>query len=429
MCVPKCVIYYNMLKIIRNLSIILVILICAALGALAGWFAREKLSPPVPDGSISEKTFSAPMALPGEDQGIVSFLSGSGFRKRNYNWDELEPGMLVADGDSVRTAEGGAADVQFGGLAVVRLRQNSAASFENIRTRQRDGRLSVRIDAGTVLFNVTKGAGRVTVVTPDGKLSVVGTEFLVTVGQNGTYTAVRDGTIEIDKGAAVEAGYSVRIGKNADAAPKLLSAAAKADTDELKTLRLLDIPAQGTPLRLARIIVETSPADSTLFRSGEALGRGSAALLVPFGETVKLTASKAGFKTKDLEIKVAGDDAEKRYSIRLEPDPGAEITSQPEEHLGHIMKLEMRIGLLESELETKELLYRAVSTQSSNLGTERDIILRDAEASRKAVDAARAESNAVKLQITALEAQIKALNVALEQEKERVRQIQELLKN
>jgi hypothetical protein len=366
------------------------------------------------------------MALPAEDQGIVSFLSGSGFRKRNAAWDELQPGTLIGRGDSVRTAEGGAADVQFGGLAVIRLRQNSAASFDDINTK-RGGSLSVKIIAGTVLFNVTRGAGKVTVITPDGNLSVVGTEFLVSIGEDGTYTAVRDGTVAVEGGAPVGAGYSVRMGKAASAKPEALSEAGKADAEELQSLKMLDM-SEGGAAGMARIIVETSPADAALSRDGKSCGRGSAALLVPFGETLRLSASKAGFKPKELEIHVAGEEAEKRYFIQLEPDPEAKILPAPEQGLQRIMKLEAQISLLETEIKSRELLYRAAATQSSSLGTERDILLKDAENSRRETDAARAEASAALKQIAAMDAQIKELKLSLEQEKERVRQIMELLK-
>jgi hypothetical protein len=415
-----------MLKTLKNIIIILCVLVCAALGGVAGWFAREKFTPVEPDGTVTEKTFSAPMALPAEDQGIVSFLSGSGFRKRSAAWDELQPGTLIGRGDSVRTAEGAAADVQFGGLAVIRLRQNSAASFDDINTK-RGGSLSVKIIAGTVLFNVTRGVGKVTVITPDGSLSVVGTEFLVSIGEEGTYAAVRDGTVAVEGGVSVDAGHSVRMGKEGAAEPEALSEAAKADTEELKALKMLDMP-EGTAVRMARIIVETSPAGAALLRDGQNCGQGSAALLVPFGQTVRLRASKAGFKPQELEITAAGEEAERRYLIQLEPDPEAEIVPLAEGGLPRILKLEAQIGLLESEIKSRELLYRAAATQSSSLGTERDLLLKDAENSRKETGTARAETAEALKQITTLETQIKELKTALDQEKERVRQIMELLK-
>jgi hypothetical protein len=420
-----------MLKTLKNIIVIICILVCAALGGVGGWFAREKFSPTEPEGAVAEKTFSAPMNLPAEDQGIVSFLSGAGFRKSGTSWEELQPGTLVGRGDSVRTAEGGAADVQFGGLAVIRLRQNSAASFEEINIK-RNGSLSVRIIAGTVLFNVTKGAGKVSVITPDGNLSVVGTEFLVSTGENGTYTAVRDGTVTVEGGAGIDAGFSIRMSAKtspaAAAKPEALSDAGKADTEELRYLKMLEIPEIGIP-PMARIIVETSPADSAIFRDGEPCGRGSAALLVPFGQTLKLKASKAGYKSREMDIAVPSTEAEKRYLIQLEADPDSPVTPLPETGLQRILKLEAQIGLLENEIKSREILYRAVSTQSSSLGTERDLLLKDAENSRKETDAARAEAEAARRQITTIESQVKDLKTALEQEKERVRQIQELLKD
>jgi hypothetical protein len=421
----------DMIKMLKKVAVVLCVLLFAVLGGVAGWFARDRFTPgaPVEEG-VEEKTFSAPMSLPAEDQGIVSFLSGAGFRKSGANWEELEPGTLIGRGDSVRTAEGGAADVQFGGLAVIRLRQNSAASFEDISIR-RNGTLSVRILAGTVLFNVTKGAGKVTVITPDGNLSVVGTEFIVTADENGTYTAVRDGRVTVEGGADVDAGFSIQLHTKsspaAGAKPAALSEAGKADAEELKYLKLLDLTKPGGP-SLARILVETSPADSSLFRNGEPCGRGSAALLVPFGEALKIRASKAGYKSKEIDITVSSAEAEKRYLIQLEADPDSPLSPLPEAGLRTILKLEAQIGLLENEVKSREILYRAVATQSSTLGTERDLLLQDAENSRRETEAVRAEADLVRRQVAALENQIQELRVALEQEKERVRQIQELLK-
>jgi hypothetical protein len=419
-----------MLKTLKNIIIVLCFFICAALGAVTGWFAREQFAPAEPDGGVAEKTFSAPMNLPAEDQGVVSFLSGSGFRKNAMGWEDLQPGTLIGRGDSVRTAEAGAADVQFGGLAVIRLRQNSAASFDEINTK-RNGSLSVRIIAGTVLFNVTKGAGKVTVITPDGNLSVVGTEFIVTTDENGTYTAVRDGKVTVQGGADIDAGFSIQISaKNSPAAgakPEALSEAGKANAEELKYLKMLDLPESGFP-PMARVIVETSPADSAIFRNGEPCGRGSAALLVPFGQTLKLKASKAGYKSREMDIVVSSLEAEKRYLIQLEADPDSPVVSLPQAGLQSILKLEAQIGILENEIKSREILYRAVATQSSTLGTERDLLLKDAENSRKETEAVRAETEAARKQMLALENQVKELRTALEQEKERVRQIQELLK-
>jgi hypothetical protein len=392
---------------------------------VAGWFAREKLSPVEPDGTVTAKTFSAPMELPATDEGVVSFLSGVGFRKRGNNWDDLQPGSLVGRGDSVRTAEGGAADVQFGELAVIRLRQNSAASFDDINTR-RGGSLSVRIIAGTVLFNVTRGAGKVTVITPDGNLSVVGTEFLVSVDEGGTYTAVRDGKVTVEGGADVEAGFSIHVGSDG-AKPEVLTDAGKADAEELGSLTMLEMPDTGTG-RFARIIVEISPADAAIFRDGQPCGRGSAALLVPFGKTIKISASKAGYKDGAMDIAVSSEEAEKRYMIQLEADPDAPIKPLAAAGLQHILKLEAQIAILENEMKSRELLYRAVATQSSTLGSERDLLLKDAETARKETDAAKAESATARMQIADLEVQVRELKTSLEQEKERVRQIMELLK-
>ncbi|MDR1626230.1 MAG: FecR domain-containing protein [Spirochaetia bacterium] len=420
-----------MIKTLRNIVIILCILVCAVLGGVAGWFAREQFSPAQPQTGVAEKTFSAPMSLPAEDQGIVSSLSGAGFRKTGMGWEELQPGTLIGRGDSVRTAESGAADVQFGGLAVIRLRQNSAASFEEINTK-RNGSLSVRIIAGTVLFNVTKGAGKVTVITPDGNLSVVGTEFIVTADEGGTYAAVRDGRLAVEGGAGIDAGFSIRINAKTspatDAKPEALSEAGKADADELKYLYMLELPEAGIP-PMARIIVETSPADSAIFRNGDPCGRGSVALLVPFGQTLKLKASKAGYKSREMDIVVSSPEAEKRYLIQLEADPDSPLVPLPSTTgLQNILKLEAQIGILENEIKSREILYRAVATQSSSLGTERDLLLKDAEDSRRETEAVRAEAETARRQIASLESQVKELRTALEQEKERVRQIQELLK-
>jgi outer membrane murein-binding lipoprotein Lpp len=252
----------------------------------------------------------------------------------------------------------------------------------------------------------------------------------VSIGEGGTYTAVRDGTVTVEGGADVDAGFSIRMGAEAvanSAKPEALTEAGKTDAEELGRLGMLDIPESGLN-QFARIIVETSPADAALFRDGQPCGRGSAALLAPFGKPLKLSASKAGYKTQEIDIAVSSEEAEKRYLIQLEPDPEAPITPSPTAGLQHILKLEAQIGILENEIKSREILYRAVATQSSSLGSERDLLLMDAENSRKETDTARSEAAAARDQINNLETQIKGLKTALDQEKERVRQIMELLK-
>jgi hypothetical protein len=415
-----------MIKIVKTALTTLGILACIALGGLGGWYAKASYGEAV-SGSVDAKIFAAPMELPAGDEGLIIFLSGGGFRKRGNSWKEIEPGNIVGSGDSLRTVEGGAADVQFGEFAVVRLRQNSAAVFDDI-TAGKNGSLSVKITAGTVLFKVARGAGKVMVETPDGNLSVVGTEFLVRTGGNGTFTAVREGVVSVEGAAEVREGQWLSIGaEGSGKQPEALSEAGTADLEELSLLKILEMPDTGVPL-MARVILETSPADAAIFLDGMPFGRGTAALVAPFGQTLNVTVSKAGYSPRRLEIPILSAEAEKRYLIRLEADPGAEIRTAETEGIERILKLENQISALENEIKSRELLYRVVSNQSSTLGTERDLLLRDAETARKETDAAHAETAAVRKQITALEGQVTELKTALEQEKERVRQIMELLK-
>ncbi|MDR2589257.1 MAG: FecR domain-containing protein [Spirochaetales bacterium] len=432
-----------MLKTLKILGTVLGVLLCAALGGAAGWYGRGVAAGGEDANPVVEKVFAAPINLPAEDEGIVTFLSGEGFRKRGTVWEPLEPGSLVGVRDVIRMAEGGAADVQFGDLAVVRLRQNSSIVVDDIATG-RNGRLALSLMSGTVLFKVNRNTGKVTLKTPDGNLSVMGTEFLVTTGGDGTFASVRDGSVAVEGASELGAGFGMRLGSGASAAPRALSPAGQADLAELGGMRLLDISGvsgEGGP-RAARVLVEAVPSDSMIFLEGDALGRGRAALVVPFGRSLNVSAAKAGYRTASLRIPVEPGEAERRYVLRLEPDPEGAGSSMEAGGLEKVISLENRVAALEDEIKTRELLYRTVTAQSSSLGTERELLMKDAERARKETDSARvetekarketaavrAEVNAARGQTEALEKQISGLKTALEQEKERVRQIMELLK-
>lgn len=393
----------------KSVVSIITVAVCIAMGGVLGWTLKTLLTPP----PVSEpEAIFAPFELPSAGEGLVTFLSGDGFVGRGGVWEEVEIGSRVRAGDSIKVVENGTVEIQFGGLAVLRIRQNSSLVLEAVDTA-RGGELSAKILAGTGLFRVNSGAGTVRVETPDGALRVLGTEFLVRSGTAGTFAAVREGSLAMEGGINVPEGYQVRFGTGGPVRPEALTPSGMNDLKELERLRTLELPDTGIP-RMARVVVETSPGDALIFLDGVVYGRGRSSLVVPYGETLNISVAKSGYKTRNLELPVVSAEAEKRYVVRLEVDPSPEITAE-QSGIEQMLLLESRIVVLEREIESRDVMYQALSGRSGDIGLAADRFRREAEASRR--------------RISELESQVEALNAQLEQERSRVRQALELLQD
>ncbi len=380
--------------------------VAAGVALLAAGFLMGRLTNvPVPreeKAADGVPAAAAPLRLPGPGEGIVTFLTGGVFRNRAGIWEELAAGDLVAEGDTVKVVENAAADLQFGGLAAVRLLQNSSAAFATVDSAA-NGALTARLVSGTGLFAVTRGAGAVRVETPAGALEVTGTDFMVRTAGGGTLAAVGDGTVTGPGGIDIPAGRQVRFGGASVPTAEDLSAGNRERLKDLERVRRLELPDTGIP-RMARIVVETSPPDALILLDGFVAGRGSSALIVPFGETLKFSVAKTGYLTRSLEIPVVSAEAEKKYLVRLELDPSPEIAGGEIENL---LLLESRIQAMEKEIESREVMFQALAGKSGDLEQDRQDARRETEAARRRVQE--------------LEAQVDSLSAALAAERERMR--------
>jgi hypothetical protein len=409
-------IYCVMIKKIKKaVSILLGAVFCVALGAGGGWYLKSVSAPAfVPE---PEAVF-APFELPKANEGIVTFLAGEGFVLRGGTIEALEIGIRVRAGDSIKIVDIGYCEIQFGGLAAMRMRENTSAVLSSVNTLPGGG-LTVKLIAGTLLYKVTKNAGAVLVETENGLIEVAGTEFLVRRTRAEAFVAVREGLVTYGGNMKVPAGFQLRgIKDTASAKTEPLSAAAAEDLKELDRLRMLSLPETGLP-RMARVVVEAAPADALIMMEGVVLARGNLSLIVPFGETLRLSVVKSGYLVRDLEIPVRSAEAEKRYLVRLQADPSLEAAEEKTE-IEQVLLLESQLRSLEKEIESRKEL-------SLTLTRKLEITEEEKAAAQRENDAVRREKEAALRRIADLEAQVTALNSRLETEAERVKQALELL--
>jgi len=385
----------------RNLKIVLLIAALAVSALLGGFVAsRMKAAPAASAGG----EILPPPVLPGEKEGLVVGLVGECFVRTAGAWKPLDLGDRLTEADTIRTLAGGWCEVQFGKLAAVRIKENTEAELKVVKSKAEVPELRLRLLGGTVLYKVKKAVGLVKVETSSGVLGVRGTEFLVRESKAGSFVAVKDGLIAFEGGEDVPAGSEVLKPAGGTASkPVPLSQAAKDDVIELVRVRLLELPDAGVP-RMAGIVVNTEPKDAFVLVDGRPVGRGGYSLIVPFGETVKLSVVKTGYKRRDVEIPVLSAEAGKTYVVRLELDPAAR---QPEEvEPGATDGLRSRLDTVEKELKAAEEKQRVLSRQKDALESEKDAFARKA---------------------AALEAEIRSLNAKLADQEAKVKNALELL--
>ncbi len=375
----------------------------------AGFLLGRWAELPGSGGKKSAGAERAPLAAPGPARGMVTFRTGEAFRLRSGEWAVLEAGDLVEPGDTVKVVDNGAVDLQFGTLAAARLLWNSSAAFEAVDSSE-GGELTVRLISGTGLFTVRPGAGRVGVMTPAGALTVTGTEFLVRSSGGTVLAAVGEGSVTGPEGIQVPAGRQVRFGGGSPVYEEL-TPSVREELEELRRVRRVDLPDTGLP-RMARVVVETSPGDALILRDGQVLGRGSSALVVPFGETVRFDVAKKGYRTRSLEIPVVSLEADKKYLVRLELDPSPEF---PDDGAEGLPAVKGGTGALEREIENRESQYRTLSGGAGELERKGGLSRREAEAALG--------------RVAELESRTAALAAALAAERERMRQVLERLRD
>jgi len=382
----------------RNLRIALFTAALAASAVLGGFVALNlKTAVSVPGG----RHILPPPVLPGAGEGIVTSLTGDCFVLRSGTWKALELGDLLTDADTVRVLTASYCEIQFGKLAVVRVRENTQTELVSVKPGVSSPDLRIKLLGGTVLYKVKKAVGLVKVETSTGVLGVRGTEFMVRQTKTGAFVAVKDGLVAFDGGEEVGAGSELSKSTGGVAAKLVpLSNEAKASLDELDRVRFLDLPEAGIP-RMARVVVETEPRDALILVAGETVARGSYSLVVPFGETVKVCATKPGYKERVVEIPVVSGDAGKVYVVRLEIDPAVVPADD-----GRDSALKIRLETAVKELEASDAKLSTLSKQRDALGSEKEALVKKS---------------------AALEAEIRSLNARLADQEAKMKNAMDLL--
>lgn len=120
-------------------------------------------------------------------------------KKGEKEWKEVELDQCVKIGDKVRTKEDGSASIDYGDDAEVRINALTVmeVSNENNAATPNQG----LVTAGEAWANVTKKNSRFTIKTPTAVAGVRGTEFDVTVDEEGNSDVnVLDGEVSIRNG-------------------------------------------------------------------------------------------------------------------------------------------------------------------------------------------------------------------------------------
>ncbi len=382
----------------RNCKIALFTAALAASAVLGGFVALNlKTAAPLPRGG----GILPPPVLPGAGEGIVTSLTGECFVLRAGTWKVLEIGDLLSEADTVRVLTASYCEIQFDGLATMRMKENTQAELASVKPGAASPDLRLKLLGGTVLYKVKKAVGIVKIETSTGVLGVRGTEFMVRQTKFGVFVAVKEGFVAFEGGEEVGAGSELlKAAGEAAAKPAPLSSEAKESLGELDRVRFLDLPETGIP-RMARVVVMTEPRDALILAAGVAVAKGSYSLIVPFGETVKLTAAKPGYKERIVEIPVVSGDAGKVYVVRLEIDPAA----VPVDDVSGAA-LKNRLETAEKELRASDDRLRALSKQRDALGSEKEALAKKS---------------------AALEAEIRSLNARLADQETKVKNALELL--
>lgn len=134
------------------------------------------------------------------NKALVTFLSGVSFVLQGNDWQPLEIGDQLQGGNTVKVDEDSYCELQFGGLAVVRIEANTVLAIEELFLMSTGGNITFNITAGSALYKVGKlrGDQRFDIKTMTAVMGVRGTKFAVQVDEKeGTLLAVKSGALQI----------------------------------------------------------------------------------------------------------------------------------------------------------------------------------------------------------------------------------------
>jgi len=174
------------------------------------------------------KTEEEQLAEPADatpEKALVTFISGVSFVLQQNDWQLLEIGDYLQGGDTVKVAEDSYCELQFGGLAAVRIEANTILAIEELFLESGAGNISLNIAAGSVLYKVGKlrGDQKFNIKTMTAVMGVRGTRFAVRVDEKeGTLLAVKSGALQIMPASIAVEGLIARLPEKEERVLELL---------------------------------------------------------------------------------------------------------------------------------------------------------------------------------------------------------------
>ncbi|MBN2657955.1 MAG: FecR domain-containing protein [Spirochaetales bacterium] len=348
---------------------VLVFLIGMILAAIAVYFYFDMTSTP------KETRKLAPLSLTGDEEAIITALSGEVFILRDDSIITAETGTALYAGDIIKVVDESFCQIQFSTVASARLRSNTIIKIKSILNMNSTPDVKTEILTGTMLYRVNKlrEGEKLEVKSEDKIYSVKGTTFLVDRNSEGTSLIVAEGLVSVaagdGKAVPVETGagqeYFVIQGESAGTLSPM-SGSSKEMIREGESFRVLDLT--GEKGSLVRTGIVAIPSDAQIYVNGYLSGRGSFTGLYPSGEELTVLVRKRGYADKVLIINAETD---LEYRIVLEPEmTGSEILEREREisaEQGLADRLKMELESRTERLKEVEVLIIELKEENSEL--------------------------------------------------------------
>lgn len=454
----------------NTLSLILIIVLAAAAVVLAmttfgvisiagiGADARgqEEPVPPEPkpeEGPVRTEQID-PFETPAVEEAVVTFLTGEVYVKRDGELMPVEIGLLLTEGDSLRVVDNSFCEIQFGGRALVRVRENTVVALNDIFTAAGEASIRSELVSGEVLVRVNKliGEDDFLMSSDTTALGVRGTAFYVRRTPEEFFVAVEEGQVslaaaksagETQDGAPrqssdsilIDAGRELRLdtraieaitseAPDAEAAARVLAQTAKpvelspdsrGVLQDLEEVRLLEDIEEAQ--KLVRLEFISRPADARIRINGRPKGSGRVSGLYPVGEEIELAINKTGYKPyRETIVPQAGADAV--YTVSLQPkdlSPAMEAEPVPADELEKVRRN------IEEELSSE------YEQRLERLESERSELVQDRARLRQELEAVEQQLVRTEEESEQLEAEKQQLSEDLAAARERIEKISELL--
>jgi len=358
-----------MKQFIRTVLVFLIGMIIAAIGV---YLYFDLTSAPKETRKLD------PLSLTGEEEALITALSGEVFILRDDKIIEAETGTALYAGDIIKVVDESFCQVQFSTVASARLRSNTIIKIRNILNIDNTPDIKTEILTGSMLYRVNKlREGEKLEVKSDDKIySVRGTTFLVDRNSEGTYLIVDEGIVAViaEDGSRepvdTEAGQEYYIPQGeSEGTLAAISDSSQKMIDDGESFSILDL--SGGKGSLVKTGITTVPADAQIYINGYLSGRGTFTGIYPAGEELTVLVRKRGYADKVLTIK-----AETNLEHRVVLDPeltDEEILLKEREasaELGMAERLKMELESRTERLLEVETLILELKKENSELESQ-----------------------------------------------------------